>query len=203
MVIFEHINTKKTVGLNYKVLFNFFKNSEEFNILQEYPPNIKPICLDYFLMRHPVLKILSFYKNKLYNFYGFEFLSYKFIIELSKIIEIDLLPYKIHSPKLPPQICKKLRSEEMFFKFVQNLYIYKYLDPHLYPQSKYLNTISYKKIIRIETDLNLLKKDFTNLDFKIKANKSNMKDIKHFLNKKIEKEIYNQYHNDYIFGGYN
>jgi hypothetical protein len=201
MVIFEHINTKKTVGLNYKVLHSFFQENKNFKLIHEYK-EISTI-VDYFLIRHPALKLLSFYKNKLYDFYGFEFLSYKFIIELSKIIEIDLLPYKIHSPKLPPQICKKLRSEEMFFKFVQNLYIYKYLDPHLYPQSKYLNTISYKKIIRIETDLNLLKKDFTNLDFKIKANKSNMKDIKHFLNKKIEKEIYNQYHNDYIFGGYN
>jgi hypothetical protein len=203
MVIFEHINTKKTVGLNYKVLFNFLKNSEEFNMLQEYPQNIESICLDYFLIRHPVLRVLSFYKNKLYDFYGFEFLSNEFITELSKLVKIDLFPYKIHNLEPAKEIYKKLRSKETFLEFIENLHIYKNLDPHLYPQTKYLDIISYKKIIRIETDLNLLKKDFPDLNFKIRVNKSNMKNITHYIDKNIEEKVRRQYNNDYVIGLYN
>ena len=201
MVIFEHIDTKKTIGLNYKVLHSFLNNSDQFIILKEYQ-DIEPICVDYFLVRHPVIRILSFYKNKLYDFYGFQFLSDELVFELSKLIEIDLLPYKIWNLKPTKEIYKKLRSEDTFLKFVKNLHKYKHLDRHLYPQSKYLNVVSYKKIIRIETDLDVLKKDFTDLDFTLKVNSSKIIKIIDFLNNNIEQEIYNQYNNDYSVGGY-
>lgn len=201
MIIFEHIDTKKTVGLNYKVLYSFFYNSNQFKVLKE-GGDIEPICIDYFLIRHPVIKTFSFYKNKLYDFYGFEFLSDELIFELSKLIEIDLLPHKIGKLKPSQEIYRKFRSKETFLKFAQNLYKYKDLDKHLYPQSKYLNIVSFKKLIRIEADLNLLKKDFANIDFQLKINASDRNQIIHFLNNNIEQEIYNQYNNDYIVGGY-
>jgi hypothetical protein len=203
MVIFEHINTKKTIGLTYKVLFTFFKNKEDkFTKLYEYSLKNGVINIDYFLVRHPVLKILSFYKNKLYDFYGFEFLSDQLVFELSKLTNIDLFPYKIKSPKLTKEIIKQIRSKETFRKFVQNLSVYKNLDPHLYPQTKYLDYIKYNKIIRIEKELFLLQKDFIDINFEQKEHTSKSKIIIPYLDEDIIQEIYKQYTNDYIIGGY-
>jgi hypothetical protein len=203
MVIFEHIDTKKTVGLNYKVLCIFFKSKEDkFIKLYEYSLRDEVINIDYFLVRHPVLKILSFYKNKLYNFHGFEYLSNDLVLKLSELINIDLFPCKIKGPKPTKEIFKQIRSKETFRKFVQNLSVYKNLDPHLYPQTKYLDNIKYNKIIRIEKELFLLQKDFIDINFKQKEHTSKSKTIIPYLDKDITQEIYKQYTNDYIIGGY-
>lgn len=203
MVIFKHIDTKKTVGLNYKVLYSFFLKSDKFILLQKYPEEISPIFLEYFLIRHPLLKLISFYKNKLYDFYGFEFLSDELVEELSKLLETDLFLYKIKGPKVPKHLFEKIRSENFFLKFVENLSIYKHIDPHLYPQTKILNIFNYNKIIRVEKEISTLQIDFPDVDFKIKHNKSNYSEkVINFLNKNIEQEIYNQYNSDYIIGKY-
>jgi hypothetical protein len=203
MVIFEHINTKKTVGLNYKVLYTFFKSKEDkFIKLYEYSLREEVINIDYFLVRHPILKILSFYKNKLYNFHGFEYLSNDLVSKLSELINIDLFPHKINRPKPTKEIFEQIRSKETFKRFIQNLYIYKNIDKHLYPQTKYLDNIKYKKIIRIEKELFLLKKDFIDINFEQKEHTSKSKTILTYLDKEIIQEIHKQYTNDYIIGGY-
>jgi hypothetical protein len=203
MVIFEHIDTKKTVGLNYKVLFIFFKKKDDkFIKLYEYSLREEVINIDYFLVRHPILRILSFYKNKLYSFYGFEFISDELVFELSKLINLDLFPLKIKDRKPTKEIFEQIRSKETFKRFVQNLSVYKNLDPHLYPQTKYLDNIKYNKIIRIEKELFLLQKDFIDINFEQKENTSKSQTIISYLDKDIKQEIYKQYTNDYIIGGY-
>jgi hypothetical protein len=201
MVIFEHINTKKTVGLNYKVLHSFFQENKNFKIIHEYK-EISTI-VDYFLIRHPALKLLSFYKNKLYDFYGFNFLSDEFVAELSELIQINLFTYQINRIKPTKEIYEKFRSKETFSKFVQNLNLYKTLDRHLYPQTKYLNDIKYNKIIKIEKEIGLLTNVFPDINFKLKINTSNLETIAHFLNKNLEDEIHKEYNMDYIVGKYN
>jgi hypothetical protein len=203
MVIFEHIDTKKTVGLNYKVLFTFFdKKQDQFKKICEYSEKCEKTSIDYFLIRHPVLKILSFYKNKIYHFYGFKYLTNELIFELSKLIKINLFPYKINESQPTKQILNRLQSKDTFRKFVGNLSLYQTLDPHLYSQTKTLDIISYGKVIRIEKELSLLRKNFTDVNFEKREHVSKSNMIISYLDKPIIEEIYNQYTKDYIIGNY-
>jgi hypothetical protein len=97
---------------------------------------------------------------------------------------------------------KKFRDEKAFETFIDNLDSLKLLDHHISPQINSLNFFNCEHIIKIESDLENLKKDFPCLDLEKKYNKSNSDRLISFLNKELESKIYEIYKEDYSLGEY-
>lgn len=187
MNVFEHIATKKNLATNYKVMFTFFRNNE----------NFKPICSGTFLRTHnmrvsaelmvfrnPFSKFVSFYADKIAKG-NCHWLADEFRSRLR-----DIFGLKIDKETDWVEAHKKITPSAL----AESLPSLIYSEPHLYPQNYCLRWIEPKRKIRMENEMHVLENAFGDTDFSEKKNASE----KHFeLDEKSKSIILDVYRKDF------